>query len=93
MFSWLTWLVLGRARCRRMNLPSRYEVISKRGEGGFGEVLHARDKFLEREIAVKILDPVMALEGAERLRFQNEAKVLARMSHPNIPAIYDVVFT
>jgi serine/threonine protein kinase len=76
-----------------MNLPSRYEVISKKGAGGFGDVLHARDKWLERDIAIKVLDPLMALEETERLRFQNEAKILARMSHPNIPSIYDVVFT
>jgi len=42
---------------------------------------------------VKVLDPVMALEEAEQQRFQNEAKILARLSHPNIPSIHDVVFT
>ncbi len=75
-----------------MQLPSRYEVVSKKGGGGFGDVLHARDTWLDRDIAVKVLDPLMALEDAERRRFQNEAKILARMSHPNIPAIYDVIF-
>jgi serine/threonine protein kinase len=82
-----------KARIGAESLPSRYEVISKKGGGGFGEVLHARDTWLDRDIAVKVLDPLMALEEGERIRFQNEAKVLARMSHPNIPAIYDVIFS
>jgi serine/threonine protein kinase len=75
-----------------MILPSRYEVVSTKGGGGFGQVVHARDRWLERDIAVKVLDPLMALEETERARFRNEARVLARMSHPNIPAIYDVIF-
>jgi eukaryotic-like serine/threonine-protein kinase len=73
-------------------LPSRYEVLSTEGGGGFGKVLHARDTWLERDIAIKVLDPLMALEEDELQRFQNEAKILARLSHPNIPAIYDVIF-
>ena len=75
-----------------MSLPTRYQMLDTEGSGGFGRVVHARDVWLERDIAIKILDPLMALEEAERRRFQLEARILAQMSHPNIPSIYDVVF-
>ena len=75
-----------------MQLPRRYSVVKDGDSGGFGRVIHARDKWLERDIAIKILDPIRALEEAEQQRFLHEAKTLARLSHPNIPAIYDVVF-
>ncbi len=75
-----------------MYLPTRYESLDTKGEGGFGRVVRVRDKWLERDIAVKILDPIMALREPERKRFHQEARVLAKMSHPAIPAIYDVFF-
>jgi serine/threonine protein kinase len=63
------------------------------GSGGFAKVIKGRDNFLERNIAVKILDPLtMAFTPTEQERFRREAKILARLSHPNIPAIYDVDF-
>ena len=72
---------------------SRFSFASKpHGEGGFGRVIRGRDKELEREIAVKVLNPLLAFETAERERFRREARTLARLSHPNIPAIYDVIF-
>lgn len=71
---------------------SRYQIIESKGAGGFGRVLRARDSWLERDIAVKVLDPLMALSEAEIKRFRQEARILAKLSHPHIPAIYDVVF-
>ena len=72
-----------------MQLDERYEVIdANHGEGGFGRISKQRDKVLERFVAVKqmrLLDKVEARE-----RFLREAKTLARLSHPNIPAIYDI---
>ncbi len=63
------------------------------GSGGFAKVIKGRDNFLERDIAVKILDPLTtAFSPTEQERFRREAKILARLSHPNIPAIYDVDF-
>ena len=73
-----------------MKLSSRYELIKTAGTGGFGEVVHVKDKRLERSVAIKNLDPLMALDSDERDRFAQEARVLASMSHPNIPSIYDV---
>ncbi len=62
--------------------------------GGFAKVIRGRDKYLERDVAVKVLDPLLAnSEEADRERFRREARILARLSHPNIPAIYDVDFT
>lgn len=62
------------------------------GSGGFGHVQVGKDIALERKIAVKTLDPVweQALEE-DKERFKREAKILAQLNHPNIPAIYDVV--
>jgi serine/threonine protein kinase len=61
--------------------------------GGFAKVIKGRDNYLDRDIAVKVLDPLLCKsEEADRERFRREAKILARLSHPNIPAIYDVWF-
>lgn len=64
------------------------------GSGGFGKVRKGRDTLLERDIAIKTLDP-LAVEFTEPEieRFRREARVLASLSHPNIPAIYDVDFS
>ncbi len=68
----------------------RYEIRSKLGEGGMGEVYRARDEKLNRDVAIKVL-PEGFTENAERVaRFQREAQVLASLNHPNIAAIYGV---
>src|SRR5437763_1494625 len=70
---------------------SRYEMVDQEhGEGGFGKVSKQRDKILGRLVAVKDLHWPENPELRER--FAREAKVLARFSHPSIPAIYDVKF-
>jgi serine/threonine protein kinase len=69
----------------------RYEVIDdEHGEGGFGKISKQHDKLLDRVVAVKQLRLLADTDARER--FQREAKALARMTHPNIPAIYDVKF-
>ncbi|HMG34467.1 MAG TPA: protein kinase [Blastocatellia bacterium] len=68
----------------------RYEIRSKIGEGGMGEVYRATDLKLNRDVAIKVL-PRTFLNDAERLaRFQREAQVLASLNHTNIAAIYGV---
>ena len=63
------------------------------GEGGFGKVIKGRDNYLERDIAVKVLNPLLTeFSEPEKERFRREARILASLSHPNIPAVYDVVF-
>ena len=65
-----------------------YEVTSKLGEGGMGEVYRATDTTLKRDVAIKLL-PEAFTQDAERLaRFEREAQVLAQLNHPNIAAIY-----
>lgn len=67
-----------------------YEVIAKIGEGGMGEVYRARDARLDREVAVKILPEILVADPKALLRFKQEAKAVAALSHPNIIAIHDV---
>jgi len=65
-----------------------YEITAKLGEGGMGEVYRARDRKLERDVAIKVL-PAAFVEDKERLaRFEREAKLLAQLNHPNIAHIY-----
>src|SRR6266481_6492263 len=61
------------------------------GAGGFAKVIRGRDNILERDIAIKVLDPLVTEFGeSDQERFRREARILAKLSHPNIPAIYDV---
>lgn len=75
-----------------MNTEERYEILDKdHGKGGFGQIQKQRDRVLERLVAVKKLH--MLVDPESRERFIREAKTLAAMSHPNVPAIYDVKFS
>ncbi len=68
--------------------------VQPHGSGAFAKVIRGRDNILERDIAVKVLDPLATeFPEADRERFRREARILARLSHPNIPAIYDVDFS
>src|SRR5207247_2511159 len=68
----------------------RYEIRSKIGEGGMGEVYRARDEKLNRDVAIKVL-PATFSQDAERLRrFEQEAQATSALNHPNILAVYDV---
>src|SRR5947199_2247648 len=66
----------------------RYEIRSKIGAGGVGEVYHARDEKLNRDVAIKILPEAFAQDSDRLARFKREAQVLASLNHPNIAAIY-----
>src|SRR5262245_17971019 len=66
----------------------RYEIRSKIGEGGMGEVYRAHDPKLGREVAIKVLPDGFA-QNADRLaRFEREARLLASLHHPHIAAIH-----
>src|SRR5947209_17949946 len=66
-----------------------YEILALLGAGGMGEVYRARDSRLRREVAVKILPPSFAQDGDRLRRFEQEARVVGALTHPNILAIYD----
>ena len=67
-----------------------YEIISRIGAGGMGEVFRARDTRLKREVALKILPEAFARDPEHLARFQREAELLAALNHPNIAQIYGI---
>jgi eukaryotic-like serine/threonine-protein kinase len=67
-----------------------YEIVSLLGAGGMGEVYRARDSRLRREVAVKVLPPSFAKDTDRLRRFEQEARMVGALNHPNILAIYDV---
>lgn len=67
-----------------------YEIISPLGAGGMGEVYRARDTRLNRTVAVKVLPPDFSADSGRLQRFEQEARLLSTLNHPNILAIYDV---
>jgi len=68
----------------------KYRIIEELGHGGFATVYKALDTTLDREIALKVLDPVLTGDRAFIGRFQQEARVTARLFHPNIAALFEV---
>jgi len=68
----------------------RYEIRSKIGEGGMGEVYRAVDTELGREVAIKVLPPEFSTVSDRINRFRQEAQALARLNHPNILSVLDV---
>lgn len=69
---------------------SHYEIVSTIGVGGMGEVYRARDRKLNREVAIKVLPETLAQDPDRLARFQREAQVLALLNHPNIAHIYEI---
>jgi serine/threonine-protein kinase len=65
-----------------------FEVLSRLGAGGMGEVWRARDTRLQRDVAIKVLPEAFAQDADRLQRFTREAHVLASLNHPNIAAIY-----
>jgi len=87
------WSILGPLKTEVMNME-RYSFQTEiHGSGGFAKVIRGKDNDLDRDIAVKVLSPILEHSNeADRERFRREARILAKMSHPNIPAVYDVNF-
>jgi serine/threonine protein kinase/tetratricopeptide (TPR) repeat protein len=67
-----------------------YRISAPLAAGGMGVVYRARDTRLERDVAVKLLAPHRSLDGRSLARFEQEARVLAALSHPNLLSIHDV---
>lgn len=73
----------------KINLPdSDYRLTRKLGEGGMGVVYEAVQVSLNRRVAVKLLSASLLASPEQRTQFENEAKVIARLHHPNIVKIY-----
>jgi len=66
-----------------------YEVLTKIGVGGMGEVYKAQDTRLNRTVAIKILTESFARDPTRLQRFEQEARILAALNHPNIIAVFD----
>src|ERR1035441_19236 len=67
-----------------------YEIVSALGAGGMGEVYRARDSRLGREVALKVLPQSFASDTDRLRRFEQEARAVAALNHPNILAIHDI---
>ncbi len=70
-------------------LDGRYAVQSRLAQGGMATVYRAWDNRLDRLVALKVIDPELARHPEYVARFIREAKSAARLSHPNIVAVYD----
>jgi serine/threonine protein kinase/Tol biopolymer transport system component len=82
----LDWLPIERLPAPRRIGP--YEIVAPIGAGAMGEVYRARDTRLNRDVALKLLPPLFALDPDRVARFKREAQVLAALNHPNVAAIY-----
>ncbi len=67
-----------------------YEIVAPVGHGGMGEVYRARDTRLDRQVAIKVLPQSIAADSDRMRRFEQEARTIAAINHPNIVVVYDV---
>ena len=90
MSTWLANTTLAHLRdvAEWPDVGERYEVTRRLGRGGMGVVYGARDRVLDREVAIKVLDAVDPGGGLSR-RLQQEARILARLEHPGIVPVHD----
>jgi curved DNA-binding protein CbpA len=75
------------------DLPGRigkYEIVSRVGRGAMGVVYHARDPFLERDVALKVMLPQIAGDPDQKGRFEREARAVAKIVHPNVLTVFDL---
>jgi len=72
----------------RAALRGQYAIERELGRGGMGIVVLARDERLDRQVALKVLPPSLAESAETRERFLREARMSAKLSHPNIVPVY-----
>ena len=68
----------------------KFEVLSEIGHGGMGYVYRARHVTLDTVMAVKVLNPAFASNAELTVRFEREARVMARLTHDNIVRVFDI---
>jgi Tol biopolymer transport system component len=78
-----------------MSIPSGtklgpYEIVCPIGAGGMGEVYRAKDTRLGRDVAIKVLPEALAKDADRLRRFEQEARTIAALNHPNILGIHDI---
>lgn len=74
----------------RQVLGAEYELISLLGQGGFARVFQARDRRLDRKVAIKVIRPDLMGKRDFLERFRNEGIALAKLRHPGIVPIFDI---
>src|SRR3982750_3184246 len=67
-----------------------YRVGELLGKGGMGEVYRAHDSRLGRDVALKVLPDNFSSDTERLARFEQEARAIATLNHPNIVAVYDI---
>src|SRR6516164_1993500 len=67
-----------------------YKIVSLIGAGGMGEVYRAHDTRLRRDVALKVLQEAVTTDADRLRRFEQEARAVAALNHPNIVSVYDV---
>ena len=72
------------------NRLGKYEILAEIGKGGFATAYRARDPDLGREVALKVLDPLLMRDPAWVARFRQEARLIAALDHPRIVPIYEI---
>src|SRR5215213_7748849 len=71
-------------------IGERYELQDRLGHGGMATVYRARDLKLDREVAIKLLADNFAGDEEVRRRFSREARLAAKLDHPNVVQVFDV---
>src|SRR5713226_2744658 len=66
-----------------------YRIVEQLGQGGMATVFKAYHAALDRYVAIKVLHPAFMADAGFLARFQREARVVARLEHPNIVPVYD----
>ena len=74
----------------RAALADAYDIEAPIGRGGMSYVYLARERRLDRRVAIKVLLPDLARDDARRRRFLREARTVARLTHPGIVPIFTV---
>jgi len=71
-------------------LGNRYEILTEIGSGGMAKVYKAKDRYLQRIVAIKLLKEEFREDSEFLKRFDTEAQAAANLTHPNIVQIYDI---
>jgi eukaryotic-like serine/threonine-protein kinase len=92
IFNWFNWSKIG-APHMILAAGTRlgpYEILAPIGEGGMGVVFRARDRRLDRQVAIKVLPPALAADRQARERLRREAMAAAALDHPYICKIFEI---